>query len=143
MKFAAAGRRERTLALDMTPMIDIVFQLLIFFLTTTQLARTAEELLELPREEGSNEEVRAASAFTVNLLADGTIQVADREVSLEELRRLATRSGGEAPVVRADRAAGVESLNALVRALRDAGGTSVRLAVDPPVDRSGPGADAP
>ena len=31
----------------------------------------------------------------------------------------------------------------LRRALRDAGGTSVRLAVDPPVDRSGAGADAP
>ena len=44
--------RERQLPVDMTPMIDIVFQLLIFFLVTAQLSQHSRADLELPQEAG-------------------------------------------------------------------------------------------
>jgi len=138
MRFAAAGRRERQLPLDMTPMIDIVFQLLIFFLTTTQLARTAREVLALPAESGSEEARSGSGAITVNLLADGSVLLGDRAMPLADLsaalaaRRL-DRPGDfdEAVLIRADREAPAAALNTVVRSLRSAGAAGLRLAVDP------------
>jgi len=138
MRFAAAGRRERLLPLDMTPMIDIVFQLLIFFLTTTQLVRTAREVLSLPAEAGSEEARSGSGAVTVNLLADGSVLLGDRPMPLEHLSAaLAARridrpaDFDEAALIRADREAPAAALNAVVRSLRGAGAVGLRLAVDP------------
>lgn len=135
MRFAASGRRERLLPLDMTPMIDIVFQLLIFFLTTTQLARTAQEFLSLPAEAGSSEARVGSGAITVNLLASGAVLLGEIEIPADRvaarLRAAAASAGGEPALVRADRAAPAASLNLVVRSLRDGGATRIRLAVDP------------
>lgn len=135
MKFAAAGRRERLLPLDMTPMIDIVFQLLIFFLTTTQLARTAQEFLSLPGEPGSPEARVGSGAVTVSLLANGAILLGDTEIpanlAAARLRAAAAGANGEPALVRADREAPASTLNLVVRSLREGGATKIRLAVDP------------
>jgi len=138
MRFAAGGRRERLLPLDMTPTIDIVFQLLIFFLTTTQLVRTAREVLSLPAESGSEEARTGSGAVTVNLLADGSVMLGDRPMALEDLsaalaaRRLdRPEDFEEAALIRADRTAPAEALNQVVRSLRGAGAVGLRLAVDP------------
>ena len=50
MRFDARRRKSRLLPVDMTPMIDIVFQLLIFFLTTAQLAQFSRAEMDLPEE---------------------------------------------------------------------------------------------
>lgn len=135
MKFAAVGRRERLLPLDMTPMIDIVFQLLIFFLTTTQLARTAQELLSLPPESGSETARIGSGALTVNLLADGSVRLGEATLESADLaarlRAAATAAAGEPALIRADRAAPAATLNEVVRALREGGATRIRMAVDP------------
>jgi biopolymer transport protein ExbD len=135
VKFAAAGRRERLLPLDMTPMIDIVFQLLIFFLTTTQLARTVQEILRLPGESGSPEARVGSGAVTVNLLENGVILLGDVELSAgsaaARLRAAAAGAGGEPALVRADRDAPAATLNLVVRSLREGGASRIRLAVDP------------
>ena len=135
MKFAAAGRRERLLPLDMTPMIDIVFQLLIFFLTTTQLVRTAQEFLSLPAESGSPEARVGSGAITVSLLASGAILLGEVEIPADRvasrLRAAAAGAGGEPALVRADRDAPSASLNLVVRSLREGGASNIRLAVDP------------
>jgi biopolymer transport protein ExbD len=135
VRFAAAGRRERLLPLDMTPMIDIVFQLLIFFLTTTQLARTAQEFLSLPGEAGSPDARVGSGAVTVNLLANGAILLGDVELpaglAAARIRAAAAGAGGEPALVRADRDAAASSLNLVVRSLREGGATRIRLAVDP------------
>ncbi|MGA1517068.1 MAG: ExbD/TolR family protein [Phycisphaerales bacterium] len=135
MKFAAAGRRERLLPLDMTPMIDIVFQLLIFFLTTTQLARTAQEFLSLPGESGAADARVGSGAVTVNLLASGAILLGDAELppdrAAARLRAAAAGASGAPALVRADRDAPASRLNLVVRSLREGGATKIRLAVDP------------
>lgn len=141
MNFRDAGRRPRTLEMDMTPLIDIVFQLLIFFLTTTQLASQARMELELPRERGLQSGRGEEPALIVNLRHDGAILVLDEEVSLEQVAELAARAreSGSAldraaprrPVIRADRGAPAASLNALLVAMRDAGVEGVTFAVSP------------
>lgn len=76
MKFTSRNKQDRLLPVDMTPMIDIVFQLLIFFLTTAQLAQFSRAELDLPQEEGEQTEAVEEAGIIVNLLADGTIQIA-------------------------------------------------------------------
>jgi biopolymer transport protein ExbD len=92
----------------MTPMIDIVFQLLIFFLVTAQMAEQTRAKLSLPQEEGERSAERAQSGLTINLLADGTIVVNDAAVSLDELDALIDEA--------IDVAGGADKLKPLIRA---------------------------
>lgn len=120
---------------DMTPMVDVVFLLLIFFLTTAQMAQSARTQLDLPAEEGEENEDAARSALVVNVDATGAFIVMDDAVSGAELqgiaRDAAVRSPEAIPVVRADRRAPSERLNQVMNALREAGFLSARLATAP------------
>src|SRR4029078_11580816 len=92
---------------NMTPMIDAVFQLIIFFLLSSHLAKQ-EQQLPLPLPTAKSGVVEAADArdplqvdtlergesaearprLTVNVLADGTLLVANRPIQAEELAGL-------------------------------------------------------
>ena len=148
MRFAHA-KRDRVLALDMTPMIDIVFQLLIFFLTTAQMAQMARTNLDLPSERGEEEKSKDLAGLVINLDAQGTIVVNDATVSVNELEAmaadLAMRTGPASasadpsafrPLVRADRNAPAERLNGVLAALERAGVKGVRIGTSPPSDTS-------
>ena len=58
MQFKNSRNSNRAVVIDMTPMIDIVFQLLIFFLVTAQMAEQSRATLELPKEKGEDSEDR-------------------------------------------------------------------------------------
>ena len=63
MNFRSRDKQERLLPVDMTPMIDIVFQLLIFFLTTAQLAQFSRAAMDLPQEAGEETEAAGPTAM--------------------------------------------------------------------------------
>ena len=74
---------------NMTPMIDVVFLLIIFFLVSSHLARR-ENLVELSLPTASSgEDVwdEETPRFTLNVLADGTILLTGRDVEHEDLDR--------------------------------------------------------
>src|SRR5688572_30160232 len=75
---------------NMTPMIDVVFQLIIFFLLSSHLAKQEKQLpLPLPAAaSGRTEAVDDRPRLTVNVLADGTLLVANRPISAEDLMPL-------------------------------------------------------
>jgi biopolymer transport protein ExbD len=72
---------------NMTPMIDVVFQLIIFFLLSSHLAKQEQQLpLPLPTaESGKAEGAEARPRLTVNVLADGTLLVASRSITPGDL----------------------------------------------------------
>ena len=72
----------------MTPMIDIVFQLLIFFLVTSQMAEQTRTELDLPREKGEESVEQAQAGITINVRPDGSVVVSDKVVSFEALDAL-------------------------------------------------------
>lgn len=73
--------------IDLTPMLDVVFLLLIFFLAATTFAREEVELdLKLPPAK-SGQSGQGGSQLVVNLTADGRVLVDGREVTLEALRQ--------------------------------------------------------
>ena len=77
---------SRLLRMNMTPMIDIVFLLLIFFMTVTQASRIKEEQLELPQQEGSRD--KETSSLTINIRQDGQLVMLGRVLQLDRLLTL-------------------------------------------------------
>lgn len=80
----------RSLGLNMTPMIDVVFQLIIFFLVSSHLARR-EQRLDLPLPQaatGQKQREDSPAQLTVQVLADGTLHVAGRKVPPRGLETL-------------------------------------------------------
>jgi biopolymer transport protein ExbD len=103
--------RVSSTGINMTPMIDVIFQLIIFFLVSSHLARQEAQLeLPLPIAESGRAPVESESSrhIVLNVLEEGTILLAGRTVPLAELearlRRLQEDRGGATEVkIRAHR----------------------------------------
>ncbi len=119
----------------MTPMIDVVFQLLIFFLTTAAVAQATRARLDLPAERGVSEPSPTGPGLVVALHADGRVEVSGRDVTIAELGTLAREAivahGAHVPVIRADRTTAAQRLNDVMDACREAGFQGVRIATAP------------
>jgi biopolymer transport protein ExbD len=84
MKFTS--RQPEPAGMQLAPMIDIVFLLLIFFIVTWQFSRSETELnVSVPTAEEGSELNRSKGEITINVLQDGTIRVDAVTVDLEEL----------------------------------------------------------
>ena len=84
MRFRDSPREEPDVII--TPLIDIVFLLLIFFMTVTQASRIKEEQLELPQQEGSRD--KETSSLTINIRQDGQLVMLGRVLQLDRLLTL-------------------------------------------------------
>jgi len=92
-KYQARGSLE----FNMTPMIDVTFQLIIFFLVSNRMAQQETQVtLDLPRARSGVEQVDDATRkVTINVTSDGRWRAAGREVDeaglgeflLEEYRK--------------------------------------------------------
>jgi biopolymer transport protein ExbD len=90
MKFS--NRDPEPAAMQLAPMIDIVFLLLIFFIVTWQFTRSETELdVAVPTAEEGSELTRPRGEIIINILPDGTIRVDAATLDLVQLEeRLAT-----------------------------------------------------
>jgi len=141
--FGTERRRNRSSALviELTPMIDVVFLLIIFFMVTAQFARTTRARLDLPLERGEQLEQPDEAGLIINIRRDGTIVVADRERTLDDLaslvgERVRNQANGDPQraklMIRADRNAPAQALNAVVTRLESLGVGGARLATQVP-----------
>ncbi|PQO46157.1 ExbD/TolR family protein [Blastopirellula marina] len=131
-------RVQHTKGMDITPMIDIVFLLLIFFITVTQVSETNREQVSLPELKGSEDQKR--TSLVVNVRENGQIVVAGNEMEVADVAFLVGKeletNGGDpglvTVVVRIDQRATCQTPNALVTQLASQGITKIRLAVQVP-----------
>lgn len=114
--------------LDMTPMIDVVLQLIIFFMLTSRFGDLRRTEMDLPREPGEAKQASREPALIVDLAADGRTLVDSREVSIIELERLAraglaasTESDPFDVLIRPDRNAPARHLDAVLARLAATG----------------------
>jgi biopolymer transport protein ExbD len=134
---------RRELRVNMTPMIDVVFLLIIFFLVSSHLARQESQLpLPLPMAQ-SGEEVDDVQRdrVIVNVLGDGSLMLAGRNVSAEELRRRLSNEvndvGSDLEVrIRSDRAVAFQFVQPILSAVSKSGVRNVTFAVTKPTTRS-------
>ena len=104
-----------SLGFNMTPMIDVVFLLIIFFLVSSHLAKQEVQLpLPLPTAESGIESFdEEVPRLTINVLSDGTLMLSGRRIVHTELAtRLADRldeeQAGLEVRIRSDRSAAVQ-----------------------------------
>ena len=130
------SKPQQTLAFNMTPMIDIVFLLIIFFMTVSQITRTVDFPVELPRiVEGSSESITAT--VTININEQGLVIVAGKELSQQEVvgalqTRLEKMDNDPDRIrieIRCDRRCESKHVNQLVNRLSALGFRKVRCAV--------------
>ena len=130
------SRPPQTLAFNMTPMIDIVFLLIIFFMTVSQITRTVDHPVELPRVvEGTSESVTAM--VTINLNEEGSVIVAGKELTQQEVvralkKRMEKMDNDPERIqiqIRCDRRCLSKNVNQLVNRLSSMGFRKVRCAV--------------
>jgi biopolymer transport protein ExbD len=113
MKFRSA--RPELPGFQLTAMLDVVFLLLCFFVTTSVYSQWENEVeIQLPSAESGVEPNRLPGEIIVNVAKDGAIRVNGRDLTPEELgakcRALAAAFPGNPIVVRGDREASWESV---------------------------------
>jgi len=110
MRIDRKSEEEKPELLNMTPMIDVVFNLLIFFLVGTRYAEIERDMLVNPPSARHARPVTATPReLIVNVTTDGRYLVAGVEYQAEDLERLIARAVKENPeqavVVRGDKQA--------------------------------------
>ena len=124
------------LEINKTPMIDVTFLLLIFFMTVNQVTRSQRERVELPQLSGTQDQT--PQSLVVNIDEAGLIKVAARSLSLQQLVGLVGtelgKVGGDpsrlAVTLRADRRGDCRTINEVITALVRLDVTRVRVAVE-------------
>lgn len=101
---------EEPEAIQMAPLIDIVFLTLVVFMVISAYATLESEVdITLPTADSAMLSERSQGEIFINLRADGAIVVNDREVSLGELQevldRVAEYFPGGAVILRGDQQA--------------------------------------
>lgn len=105
-KYQARGSLE----FNMTPMIDVTFQLIIFFLVSSHLAQQETQIeMQLPQATSGADARDDVRRVTVNLTSAGAMLVAGESLDADSLgRRLAAERAKDDTVevrIRCDRAA--------------------------------------
>ena len=121
--------------LDMTPMIDVVFQLIIFFVVTAAMQNKAMEtnVRMAMAPNGPVEEVKDPRTVLVDVVEDGTIQIMKTRISegqlLTILNNARKTSGQSTPVViRGDLTAKHEAVRRVMDICGKAGLWKIRFA---------------
>ena len=128
--------RPAGLQINMTPMIDVTFLLIIFFLLSSRLAQQETQLeLQLPTAASGRQAVDdERPRLSVNVQADGSVMLGSTETPAEEMsRRLRIerdRLGNDLEVrIRADRSAPYSAVEPILLACAEADIWNVTFAV--------------
>ncbi len=134
MIFRPSRTREGA-GFDMTPMIDVVLQLIIFFMYTAQFSQVTRTLIDLPAESGEAEAEVEPRGIIVDMRIDGSLLVERGDVTLEQFfamveAEIAERGSADAVelLVRAHRDAPMAHVNQLAQRLTLMGVRNWRLA---------------
>tara|TARA_B110000014_G_scaffold253745_1_gene233490 strand:+ start:700 stop:1119 length:420 start_codon:yes stop_codon:yes gene_type:complete len=122
---------RRRVSLDISPLLDVVFLLLIFFLVTTTFMPDASMELELPESTTATQSEVAPTMVTVG--EDGGVEIDGDSVSIQELERTVAAllpEEREKITVRADARVDYGVIVRIIDALRNAGVDALSLPMD-------------
>ena len=116
--------------INMGPLVDMVFLLLIFFVVTTSFVKEAG--IDVQRSTAATAEVKERAGVMIGVSPDGEIYYEGKQVDVRSVRGLVERALAEDPesgvVVVADRAAETGAVVGVMDQCRLAGAKNVSLA---------------
>ena len=126
------SRSDEDSDINLTPMLDVVFIMLIFFIVTATFIKQAG--IEVMRPEALTAEQKPTVSVLIAIGENGDIWIDKQKVDPTAVRAHIERLHSENPkgglVVQADRGAKSEKLVAVLAAARAAGLTEVAIATD-------------
>ena len=132
----ARRKRERTVEeeeINITPMLDIVFIMLIFFIVTATFAKESGIDVNKPGAVTAEKKERASILIAIN--EDNQVWIDNRNVDIRAVRANIERLRAENPeggvVIQADKESKNEILVKVMDAARQAGVFDVSLAANP------------
>jgi biopolymer transport protein ExbD len=129
------NRRNSDYGVDLTPLVDVVFMLLLFFMVTTSFNVSTSLKLELPTSHSTVKE-QQIKEVKVQIDADDQIYVQDEKVSDDDLRRRILNISKGDPnmrvVIQADANSRHKRLVLVLDTLRELGMGKVGIATVPP-----------
>ncbi|MFO0832808.1 MAG: biopolymer transporter ExbD [Phycisphaerales bacterium] len=121
---------------DLTPMIDVILLLIVFFTMTSQFSKSNRSAMDLPREKGEPAAAHAPNSMVIDVSRDGAISVEGTRYDVQWLAQALARAAKASPsgasgvdvTVRADRQCRTGSLDGVLAALKVAGISRWKLA---------------
>lgn len=107
MSFAAESRERSRPVLPLAAMVDVLFLLLIFFMTASVFREAEAQIdIDVPEAQTAQPAETRTDQITVNIKADNRVYLGEREVTLDrladELARLVEEAGVTGVVIRGD-----------------------------------------
>jgi len=131
-RFRHSTSTETTGSIDISPLIDIVFLLLIFFIVTTVFVKETGVEISKPRAATSADLDR--QAILIAITAESRVWQGGREIGQDGVRAVVAALLEETPetpvIIRADEATPTQATVSVVDSAKLAGATSVSLATE-------------
>ncbi|PKH04911.1 biopolymer transporter ExbD [Moritella sp. Urea-trap-13] len=128
MRTRFSRNNSDALTVDLTPMIDMVFILLIFFLVTASFNKM--NAIDIQRPDGATNDMQGAVSLVVSIDAENGVWIEGEPVDIRKLRsRVKTLSGDHTSVMlNADRSVDTGRLIEVLDQVRLAGVDNVAVA---------------
>lgn len=135
MNFArAGGRRRDDLRVDVTPLIDIIFQLVLFFMVSTTFISTPGIQVDLPRSSAQTI-IREKQDINIWVASGGELYVDQEAVGLGELTAMLQEAAAADPstmvIIKADSDVGHGRVVTVMDLARAHGLNRLAIATDP------------
>ena len=119
--------------INLTPMLDVVFILLIFFIVTANFIK--EPRLEVNRPDAETSNIQENAAILIAIGATNDIWIDGRRIDVRQVKANITKLLADNPqgtvVIQADEKATADSIIAVMDQSRDAGVYQISLASEP------------
>ena len=123
---------EEQSEIDMTPMLDVVFIMLIFFIVTANFVK--EPGLEVSRPEAETAELQDNAGILIAIGQSGDVYMDGRRIDVRQVKANVLKLRAERPdaavVIRADQKATADVITQVMDGIRAAGVRDVSLAAD-------------
>jgi biopolymer transport protein ExbD len=132
MRISACRRRSHTTELNMAPLIDMVFLLLIFFLVTTSFVREAG--VEVKRPKAQTAAAKEKANMIIGVTQNGVVYIEGKSIDIRSLRARMERFVSETPngsvVIVADQQSATGIVVQVMDACRLAGAGEISLSAE-------------
>ncbi len=119
--FSSEISTEEESVVDLTPMLDVVFIMLIFFIVTATFIKEAG--VEVNRPEANTADLKDNTTVLVAINADNSIWIDKRRVDIRSVRANIERLHAESPeggvIIQSDELASVKTFTAVLDAARE------------------------